>query len=271
MPGRCSTPSTTCSAARTARRWRALRQFGGIQPYPSRVKDGGGGGFLHRLGRPRRGDDQLLRADGRTMSRLHGLGRDRPAAGPAYRHRRRCRTGRGQHLRSPAGRLEARRPQRLVGRSTTTARAWIPSSPTGCSAGSRGCSATWAGTASPSNTAASWKPPSRATAASSCARWIDDCPNSLYSALTFQGGAAWRQALLADLGRVEGTRAIIDRADRRRTRRADDQSRRPRHRDADRGVPRRRMPRATSRPASSPTRSRAWACPSPATRTTTPG
>ncbi len=24
-------------------------------------------------------------------------------------------------------------------------------------------------------------------------RWIDDCPNSLYSALTFQGGAAWRQ------------------------------------------------------------------------------
>ena len=23
-------------------------------------------------------------------------------------------------------------------------------------------------------------------------RWIDDCPNSLYAALTFQGGAAWR-------------------------------------------------------------------------------
>ena len=41
-------------------------------------------------------------------------------------------------------------------------------------------------------------------------RWIDDCPNSLYSALTFQGGAAWRQALLADLGRAPGVRAIID-------------------------------------------------------------
>ena len=39
--------------------------------------------------------------------------------------------------------------------------------------------------------------------------WIDDCPNSLYSALTFQGGAAWRQALLADLGRSKA-RAIID-------------------------------------------------------------
>ena len=41
-------------------------------------------------------------------------------------------------------------------------------------------------------------------------RWIDDCPNSLYSALTFQGGAAWRQAVLAELGREEGLRAIID-------------------------------------------------------------
>ncbi len=41
-------------------------------------------------------------------------------------------------------------------------------------------------------------------------RWIDDCPNSLYSALTFQGGAAWRQAILADLGRSAGVRAIVD-------------------------------------------------------------
>ncbi|MBY0335000.1 MAG: transketolase [Acetobacteraceae bacterium] len=40
--------------------------------------------------------------------------------------------------------------------------------------------------------------------------WIDDCPNSLYSALTFQGGAAWRNALLSDLGREPGVRAIID-------------------------------------------------------------
>ena len=40
--------------------------------------------------------------------------------------------------------------------------------------------------------------------------WIDDCPNSLYAALTFQGGAAWRQVLLADLGRSDDIRAIID-------------------------------------------------------------
>ncbi|MFQ3623834.1 MAG: 1-deoxy-D-xylulose-5-phosphate synthase N-terminal domain-containing protein, partial [Acetobacteraceae bacterium] len=40
--------------------------------------------------------------------------------------------------------------------------------------------------------------------------WIDDCPNSAYAALTFQGGAAWREALVADLGRDRRLRAIID-------------------------------------------------------------
>ena len=31
-------------------------------------------------------------------------------------------------------------------------------------------------------------------------RWIDSCPNQLYSALVFQGGAAWRKHLIGDLG-----------------------------------------------------------------------
>ena len=45
---------------------------------------------------------------------------------------------------------------------------------------------------------------------SSLRGWVDECPNSTYSALTFQGGAAWRQALLADMGRSRTVRAIID-------------------------------------------------------------
>ncbi len=40
--------------------------------------------------------------------------------------------------------------------------------------------------------------------------WIDDCPNSLYSALVFKGGAAWREHLLADIGDRPGVRAILD-------------------------------------------------------------
>jgi len=31
--------------------------------------------------------------------------------------------------------------------------------------------------------------------------WIDNCPNQLYSALVFQGGAAWRKRLTEDLGK----------------------------------------------------------------------
>jgi pyruvate dehydrogenase E1 component len=44
--------------------------------------------------------------------------------------------------------------------------------------------------------------------------WIDACPNQLYSALTFMGGAVWRQRLLDDLGdQGEVTRLIERRSD----------------------------------------------------------
>jgi pyruvate dehydrogenase E1 component len=42
-------------------------------------------------------------------------------------------------------------------------------------------------------------------------RWIDACPNSLYSALTFQGGAAWRKRLLDDIGDQGAVSALIER------------------------------------------------------------
>jgi pyruvate dehydrogenase E1 component len=44
-------------------------------------------------------------------------------------------------------------------------------------------------------------------------QWIDDCPNSLYSALVFKGGAAWRDHLLADIGEVPGIRELLARYD----------------------------------------------------------
>ena len=44
--------------------------------------------------------------------------------------------------------------------------------------------------------------------------WIDSCPNQLYSALTYQGGAAWRKRLLDDLGdQGPVTRLIEKRSD----------------------------------------------------------
>ncbi len=40
--------------------------------------------------------------------------------------------------------------------------------------------------------------------------WIDACPNAVYSALLFQGGAAWRERLLSDLGSDEAARGLIE-------------------------------------------------------------
>ncbi len=43
--------------------------------------------------------------------------------------------------------------------------------------------------------------------------WIDTCPNSLYSALAFKGGAAWREHLKRDLGGVAGIKSMLDEHD----------------------------------------------------------
>ncbi len=45
--------------------------------------------------------------------------------------------------------------------------------------------------------------------------WIERCPNQLYSALTFQGGAAWRRRLLDDLGDQGPVGALIEARDDR--------------------------------------------------------
>jgi len=44
-------------------------------------------------------------------------------------------------------------------------------------------------------------------------QWIDDCPNQHYSALTFQGGAAWRERLAVDLAGTSDLAALLDNHD----------------------------------------------------------
>lgn len=41
--------------------------------------------------------------------------------------------------------------------------------------------------------------------------WIDLCPNQLYCALAYQGGAAWRKRLLDDLGDQGEVTELIER------------------------------------------------------------
>ncbi|MDE2488109.1 MAG: transketolase [Alphaproteobacteria bacterium] len=40
--------------------------------------------------------------------------------------------------------------------------------------------------------------------------WIDDCSNAEYAALTYQGGAAWRARLTADIGDKPGVAKLLD-------------------------------------------------------------
>ncbi len=40
--------------------------------------------------------------------------------------------------------------------------------------------------------------------------WIDNCPNADYAALTYQGGAAWRARLLADIGTKPNVKKLLD-------------------------------------------------------------
>jgi pyruvate dehydrogenase E1 component len=42
-------------------------------------------------------------------------------------------------------------------------------------------------------------------------RWIDNCPNQLYSALVFQGGAAWRKRLNDEIGDQGAVTALLER------------------------------------------------------------
>ena len=42
------------------------------------------------------------------------------------------------------------------------------------------------------------------------ADWIDNCPNAEFAALTYQGGTAWRQRLMADIGGTAKVRALLD-------------------------------------------------------------
>ena len=40
--------------------------------------------------------------------------------------------------------------------------------------------------------------------------WIDNCPNAEFAVLTYQGGAAWRERLLADIGARPNVKKLLD-------------------------------------------------------------
>ncbi|OWK19186.1 hypothetical protein AJ88_43680 [Mesorhizobium amorphae CCBAU 01583] len=98
--------------------------------------------------------------------------------------------------------------------------------------------------------------------------WIERCSNQLYSALTFQGGAAWRKRLLDEIGDQGPVTELIES-------RSDDELQALMvnlggHDRRAFSKPSRRPRSMTDRSVSSATRSRVMACRWPATRTTMP-
>ena len=267
MPARCSTPSTTCSAGRRGRRWQRLRQLGGVQSYPSRVKDGPEVDFSTGsvgLGVAMTTFSALM-AD---YVRLHGLGRaDLPPgrhiaiAGDAeldegniyeallegWKHDVRNVWWIVDYNRQS---LDSVVPDRLFGRIEGLFRdmGWnVVTIKYG-----RKLEAAFAREGGEALRALDRRLPEQPVFRADLPGRRGLAPGAAGRSRPLQGARHHRPAV----GRRAG--------------RADDQSRRPRHRDADRDACAPPTPTATSRPASSPTRSRAWACRSPATRTTMP-
>ena len=120
-PRRCCTRSTTCSASSTSRYLTTLREFGGLQSYPSRVEGPGPGRLLHRLGRHRRHRPDLGRAGPPLRRRARrpapGTGRQYSLVGDAELDEGAVLGGdpRPDGRRARRGRLD-RRPQPAVAR-----------------------------------------------------------------------------------------------------------------------------------------------------------
>ena len=191
MPGRCSTRSIICSAARSATRSRISAGFGGAQSYPSRTKDQipvdfstGSVGLGVAI--------TLFASLVQDYLTAHGW-MDEKDRGPLRRADRRCRARRRQYLRSPDRGLQARHPQLAGGSSTTTARASTRPAPTACSSASTRFSGAAAGGSSSCATARSCRRRSPSIRAlEELVREAVRTPS--FRRLHYQGGAAWRDA-----------------------------------------------------------------------------
>ena len=194
-----------------------LREYGGLQSYPSRTQGPRPRRLLDRQRRHRRHRDDLGRAG--APLRRRALRRPARRAPDRAAGRRRARRGRGVGGdRRPDGRA---RWARCCGSSTSTASrwtAWCPTSPPGAWSG---CSRRPAGTPRRSSTAGACARSSSATAARRCApastRWATRSTSACCAPTTTQlrerlpgGEQAHRAACIADLGPRELLAAFRD-------------------------------------------------------------
>ena len=258
MPRRSSTPSSICSASRRARSWRRFRGYKGAQSYPSRTKDADDVDFS--TGSVGLGVAQTLFSSlVQDYVRAHGWGSSRPE-----------------------GRMVA-----LVGDAELDEGNIFEALLEGWKQGLRNC--WWIIDYNRQSLDAvvreglweryeqlfknfGWdvvilKYGSLQQAAfeepggEKLRQWIDRCPNQLYSALVFAGGAAWRKRLNDEIGDQGDVSRLIEK-------RSDDELAALMNNLGGHDLPSlleafHNASTTTGRPASSPTRSRASACRSP--------
>ena len=240
-PRRCCTPSTTCSASSTPRYLTTLREFGGLQSYPSRSKDPdpvdystgsvGIGATAPIWGAIAR----------RYVARPIGARRDRGRAAVLAGRRRRARRGRRlgggarpDGRRARRGRLDRRPQPAVAGPGRARHRA-----PTGC----RACSPPPAGRCSRSSTAACSRSCSPAPGGDALRARIDAMTNPEYQRLLrCTAAAAARAPARRRPEHATRDRRAARRPRRRRPARRHPQPRRPRPRRA----ARRLRPRSTT-------------------------
>jgi len=209
----------------TQEKLEAFRGYKGAQSYPSRTKDVDDVDFSTGsvgLGVAQTLFSSLTQDYVRAMA---GVSTGRKAHGGAGRRRR---TRRGQYLRSAARRLETGSAQLLVGRrlqpqsldAVVRESLWERYEQLFKNFGWDVVIVKYGSL----QQAAFTEPGGDRLKA-----WIDNCPNQLYSALVFAGGAAWRKRLSDEIGDQGDVTKLINK-------RSDDelaalmkQSRRPRH------------------------------------------
>ncbi len=176
-----------------------FRGFGGAQSYPSRTKDRipvdfstGSVGLGVAI--------TLFASLVQDWLSARGALAGRPAR-PLRRADGRCRARRRQHLRSPDRGPQARRPQPVVDRRLQPPEPRRDQRRPHVRAVRRHFRAPAAGGSRRSNTASAFsRRPRRAPAAKLCATGSKRSPTPTIARSLYQGGAAWRTRLDADLG-----------------------------------------------------------------------
>ena len=207
MPRRSSTRSSICSASRRRDKLENFRGYKGAQSYPSRTKDADDVDFS--TGSVGLGVAQTLFSSlVQDYVRAHGWGLDRPEG------RMVALVGDAEldegNIFEACSKAGSRACATAGGSSTTTGRASTPWSAKGLWERYEQLFRDFGWDVVILKYGSLQQAAFREPGGETLRHWIDRCPNQLYSALVFQGGAAWRKRLIDEIGDQGAVTTLIE-------------------------------------------------------------